>query len=148
MSAYLPHYPESVCFSPFSSPYSSSAPTLSHPDQYSSLSLVPHPTLAPHRLLPRQQPEGTCAHLSQVTSLCSDSSVVPTFLRVQVLPMAHKALHDLSYHHPLLTSTPPSTAVFQSHGPFSFPKQQAWSCLMDFALAVPSAWNSLPLFFS
>ena len=79
----------------------------------------------PHRLFLPQQPGGTCEHLIQVTSLCLESCVSPTFLRVQVLLMAHRAWHDLTHHHPLAHFSPlsPSTSLFQAHRPPSmFPK--------------------------
>ena len=88
--------------------FASSASTwvqpLHHPLEPVSLAPAPH---APYGLSSLQQPEGTREHLNQLLS------TLPTALqgshlpgvKAQVLPKAHKTLHDLSCSLPSLSSS-------------------------------------------
>ena len=119
--------------------FASSASTwvqpLHHPPEPVSLAPAHH---APYGLSSLQQPEGTREHLNQLLS------TLPTALqgshlpgvKAQVLPKAHKTLHDLSCSLPSLSSSL-SPPLSLHRDLFTVPATyQAPSCLRTFAQAI------------
>ena len=102
------------------------------------------PTLTPQSVL-TPKPEGACEHLTQVSSLLSPQPFWAThgpWGKSPGPPPAHELLHNLPHPLPALASS----LTCSSHtGLLTIaPTNQAWSCFRTFALAVPSAWISLP----